>query len=368
MRKNPLEKTGQAGEMEASANQGIEVEIGQALSEAIAEAERAVERLSADVSQSETQLDRLHSEESLALAALWEEEARPRSSDGKELVHRALEAQQAYLAAKGELERLAAEKKGLSRQVETLKRLEGLWRNFQINADKQRGLLERAANMEAVLTAQEAERQRMAKRLESGPIQTLSNFMIESEIMGHLVRTDADAALAELEHLDEVSSRTLQDLRDLVFELYPASLGEVGLVAATRDYADVVRQRLGLPLSLHFGGPPKRLAPSMERLTFRTAQAFLGAVALAFGDALPTVEVSLNMDFDDEGVGLAMDARQRGGPSSVLDALGRNLDLQLAGERIGLLGGSFSTSRPADGESFVLRAHLPNQTVTASLP
>lgn len=354
--------------MEASANQGVEVEIGQALSEAIAEAEKGIEHLTADVSQSEAQLDRLQNDESLALAALWEEEARPRSSDGKELVHRALEAQQAYLAAKGELERLRAERKALSRQVETLKKLEGLWHNFQINMDKQRGLLERAATVEAVLTAQEAERQRIAKRLENGPIQSLSNFMIESEIMGHLVRTDADAALAELEHLDEVSSRTLQDLRDLVFEVYPASLGEVGLVAAIRDYAEVVRQGTRLPVSLHFGGPSKRLAPSMERLAFRTAQAFLEAVALAFGNAMSEVEVSLSVDFDDEGVDLAMDARQRGAQAAVLDALERNLDLQLAGERIGLLGGSFAMSRPADGESFALRAHVPNQTVTASLP
>lgn len=354
--------------MEASANQGVEVEISQALSEAIAEVEKAVERLSSNISQSEAQVDRLHNDESLAFAALWEEEARPRSSDGKELVHRALEAQQAYLVAKGESDRLGTERKILSGQLETLQRLERLWRDFQVNIDKQRGLLERAANMEAVLTAQEAERQRMSKRLENGPIQSLSNFMIESEIMGHLVRTDVDAALAELDHLDEVSSQTLRDLRDFVFELYPASLDEVGLTAAIRDYAEVLRQRAGLRVALRIGGVSKRLSPSMERLAFRTAQTFLGAITSAFGTAVSEAEVSLSVDFDDDGVGLTMGVGQPGMQMAVLDALEHNLDLQLAGERIGLLGGSFVVSRPAAGESFAISAHLPNQTVAASLP
>src|SRR5690242_19955044 len=102
----------------------------------------------------------------------------------------------------------------------------------------------------ALLAAHEQERSRLAEELHDGPAQALANAIFQTEIVDRAVRSDPDAARAEILNLRQMLERELDTLRGYINQLRP-SLGEAaGLDDALRDSANALSQRSGMPIDL----------------------------------------------------------------------------------------------------------------------
>jgi signal transduction histidine kinase len=147
-------------------------------------------------------------------------------------------------------------------------------------AELQAARLEEAERREAqrgellrrVVAAQEAERQRVARELHDATGQSLTALGLGLRSLAGLVRDDAAAAERRLGHLEDLTARSLDELRRLIGDLRPSHLDDLGLAAALRWYAKDVQAHTHLPVSMEVSGEEHRLSSAVKIALFRVAQ------------------------------------------------------------------------------------------------
>jgi len=196
-----------------------------------------------------------------------------------------------------------------------------------------------------LVNAQEAERQRLSRLMHDGPAQSLSNFVLQTEIAMRLLDVDPVQAREELGSLKASAMGTFQKVRNFIFELRPMMLDDLGLAPTLRKYADAFKEQAGLEVTVSVTGAERRLEPYVEVMIFRAIQELIGNAARH--SQATTVKVHLDMaenllrvNVDDNGKGLDADVIQQG----------NSLGLKLIKERAEMLGGSFEIdSAPGKG-------------------
>ncbi len=247
----------------------------------------------------------------------------------------ALDAQQRLLVMRGQLEKLQNDKTHLGKYKDALERFtsNGGNKSADTGAGGVSGMM---ANVEMLVNAQEAERQRLSRQMHDGPAQALSNFVLQTEIAMRLLDIDPAQAREELGSLKSSAMGTFQKVRNFIFELRPMMLDDLGLAPTLRKYADAFKEQAGLEVSVTVTGAERRLEPYVEVMIFRAIQELIGNAARHSQAATVKVQVDmaenlLRVNVDDNGKGLDVEAVQQGG----------SLGLKLIKERAEMLGGSF---------------------------
>jgi two-component system sensor histidine kinase UhpB len=133
---------------------------------------------------------------------------------------------------------------------------------------------------EQVLAAQEDERKRIARELHDETAQALTTLLIRLKIL-EKARTAADMR-GQIDELRELTAQTLEAVRMLAVELRPATLDDLGLLAALEAYTETYRARM--PIHVTFGTDgfddrDGRLPPDVELVLYRVVQEALTNVA-----------------------------------------------------------------------------------------
>lgn len=187
----------------------------------------------------------------------------------------------------------------------------------------------------ALASAQEDERRRIAADIHDGSVQSLVALGIRLELA--VRRASDDALRADLLGLRSSLAAALEDLRNLIFRLTPASLEREGLGAALGKAVDQLRTATGPTIKLIIDLPDASPVPSGIVL-YRIAQE---ALANALRHADPgRIVVSLAADGD----GIRLEVRDDGrgfriGPDGALPHPAGHLGLQSMQERAELAGG-----------------------------
>lgn len=134
-----------------------------------------------------------------------------------------------------------------------------------------------AANV-AIIEAKEEERLQLAQELQDGPMQSMSNILLQLEICKQVLKFDADAAQKELDGLRSILLATLRDTRRLLTFIRPLTIDELGLAGALRrDLEELGRQR-GLTVTVEDrarASMPAYLQLALYRLAQRVCTAML---------------------------------------------------------------------------------------------
>lgn len=265
----------------------------------------------------------------------------------------ALDAQQRLLVMRGQLEKLQNDKTHLSKYKDALERFTS--NGSGLSEAGTSGISGMMTNVEMLVNAQEAERQRLSRQMHDGPAQALSNFVLQTEIAMRLLDVDPAQAREELSSLKASAMGTFQKVRNFIFELRPMMLDDLGLAPTLRKYADAFKEQASLEVSVTVTGTERRLEPYVEVMIFRAIQELIGNAARH--SQATTVKVYLDMaenllrvNVDDNGKGLDSDVVQQG----------NSLGLKLIKERAEMLGGSFEIdSAPGKGTrvTFSVPAH-----------
>jgi signal transduction histidine kinase len=206
---------------------------------------------------------------------------------------------------------------------------------------------------------QETERRQLARELhdEMGQALTMINFNLSAidKALGSDSPPDVRERLADASLLAE---RTLEQIRELSFDLHPTLLDDFGLLPALRKYIRRYEKSVGLRVELEAVGLDSRLPPEIEITLYRIVQEALTNTArharaqtahlclLCEGDTIEAV-------VDDDGQGFTVER--------VLNSKTNDGGTGLLGmrERVTLLHGDFDIqSTPGQGTRIMISIPL----------
>jgi two-component system sensor histidine kinase DegS len=113
-----------------------------------------------------------------------------------------------------------------------------------------------------------AERMRIARDLHDGPLQALSNLVLEAEVLERLVERDPQRAAAELQQFRSTVRDAITDMRGVLAGMRPPSVEELGLAIAVRRLASDWQARTGAGCQVKIAGEGRRLPPEIEEALF----------------------------------------------------------------------------------------------------
>jgi PAS domain S-box-containing protein len=226
--------------------------------------------------------------------------------------------------------------------------------HFDLTARKQ-AEAERARTelLSRLVFAQEDERRRISREMHD-------QFGEQLTALAQQIRVLKDAGSsngrwqAHVESLERIAARLDRDVDQLVWELRPTALDDLGLRAALANYVQSWSGRVGINATLHTAGLlDDRLPSHVETALYRIAQEALTNVAKHARAGHVDVILERRGDhvlliIEDDGVGF---------DSAAAQASGHGLGLVGMKERAGLVGASLEIeSSPGSGTTVFVRA------------
>jgi hypothetical protein len=150
-----------------------------------------------------------------------------------------------------------------------------------------------AAMSRLLLGAQEDMRREIARAMHDGPAQSLTNIVLQAQIVERIVGGDPEAARAEVRQLIEMVEHTLEATKSFIFDVRPMVLDDLGLVPTLRRAARDRGRRAGVNVEFESLGVDRRLSMELESGLFRIVDE-----ALAGYLSVGPERVSIRMDWE----------------------------------------------------------------------
>lgn len=250
--------------------------------------------------------------------------------------------------AQGMEEKVALERELRDRSAE----LASLYETLQEKEARRRELLGKTIN------AQEEERKRLARELHDELAQALTVLIMRLEVLEEQVSPGQVALKQELARTRALTAQTLEETRQLILDLRPTMLDDLGLIPAIRWYAEMHLESLGVEVSLETSGARRRLPQTVETALFRIVQEAINNIARHAGAR----HVEIHLVFEDDGVTACVEDDGRGfDPVKALRGEDKPRGMGLLGmqERIDLLGGELKVdTAPGAGTRIVIKVPL----------
>lgn len=267
------------------------------------------------------------------------------------------------LLMRSQLEQFQAKHRQLDRYIQQLRKLHDMTARTAESISEHEGESSPGHSIsdhDAVIQtieAQESERQRLAQQMHDGPAQSLTNLILQAEIVERLFDAEPARARTELGQLKTSANVTFQRVREFIFALRPMMLDDLGLLPTVRRYTQQFETVNKLPVTLNLNGD-RALAPYIEVTIFRSVQELLNNVAKHAHASRVQVTLDLNAEpsviiVEDDGGGfdaaqVLARARERG-----------NSGLVTLEKRIEMLGGSVNY-QSATGRGTRVRVLVPS--------
>jgi two-component system sensor histidine kinase DegS len=146
-----------------------------------------------------------------------------------------------------------------------------------------------------LLGAQEDLRREIARAMHDGPAQSLTNIVLQAQIVERLVATDPAKAGNEVRQLVAMVQQTLEATKSFIFDVRPMVLDDLGLVPTLRRAARERGRRAGVPVEFDTLGPEQRLPMDLESGLFRILDEAMAAYLSARAE-----RVSIRLDWAEQ--------------------------------------------------------------------
>jgi two-component system, NarL family, sensor histidine kinase DegS len=146
-----------------------------------------------------------------------------------------------------------------------------------------------------VLSVQEDLRREIARQMHDGPAQSLTNIVLQAQIVERTLAKDPAAAGPEVHGLIAMVQRTLDATKTFIFDVRPMVLDDLGLVPTLRKASRDRGGRANVKVEFESVGVDRRLPMEMESGLFRIVDEALAAHVAGKPETL-----SLRMDWTDK--------------------------------------------------------------------
>jgi signal transduction histidine kinase len=200
-------------------------------------------------------------------------------------------------------------------------------RSFEVETQRQIDELQEARLQEAqrrdalrgellrrVVSAQEAERQRIARELHDETGQSLTAIGLGLRGAATSLRQDMDKTAHNLRQLEGMAVQSLDELRRLIADLRPSHLDDLGLGPALRWYGNEIQERTSLKVRVVApGGSNRQIPQTISMALFRIAQEAITNVVKHANANNIFVNVGQNngdllLEIIDDGIGFNVEA------------------------------------------------------------
>jgi signal transduction histidine kinase len=210
--------------------------------------------------------------------------------------------------------------------------------------------------LKKVIGAQEEERRRIARELHDETSQALTALAMGMETVTLTPSLSREQLQQKLAGLKGLAVKTLDEVHNLIYDLRPSILDDLGLVAGLEWYAENRLQPLGLGVRVEVSGRERRLPSEVETTLFRIGQEAISNVArhAEASNVLLTIhfnESAVSLEVEDDGKGFLPAADSSTAPAG-WGLLGMR-------ERTALLKGELEiASEPGRGTCVAVRVPL----------
>ena len=205
-----------------------------------------------------------------------------------------------------------------------------------------------------VLNAQEDLRREIARAMHDGPAQSLTNIVLQAQIVERLMGRDPEGAQVEVRLLKSMVQQTLEATKTFIFDVRPMVLDDLGLVPTLRRAARERGRRANVVVEFDSIGQDRRLAMDLESSLFRILDEALGAYLSAAPDL-----VTIRLDWSDDVVQARVTATRE--PTAAM----ADADRQVA-EAVEAAGAADQNLPPALGAMIADRRVRAEGAVTAA--
>ena len=193
-----------------------------------------------------------------------------------------------------------------------------------------------------IIKATEEERYRISREIHDGPAQDLANVLFMTTITERLMDQDMDEAKKTLVDLRGEIRKCLTGVRQIIFDMRPMALDDLGLPQAVEQLLRLFGERGKLRGTFSLEGTHYTLPKHVEIAIFRIVQEALNNVVNhAKTDKVRVrmhyTEQALTVLIADDGVGLDMN-RVLEEPDEAEDALDMETQRRLRGRHFGVIG------------------------------
>jgi len=333
--------------------------LGEGVQQEIDQTQRELKEIGLMLEQSQVEVEKLSQRNATINTHLQQVQSRIEEIPITELqtaYEAALDAQQRLIVMRNQLEKLQSEQGHLERYLGMLQNVQRTLSGGVEGEDGVGGGSPFAA-AEMIIQAQEAERQRLSRQIHDGPAQTLSNFILQTEIAMRLFDVDPEKAREELSSLKSAASTAFQQVRDFIFDLRPMMLDDLGLVPTMKRYVEAFRDKAKIDSEITVTGTERRFESVQEVMVFRSMQELLNNAVTNGQASQVKVHLDIGMDVvrlvvEDNGQGVSPEDSQQES----------SLGINLIRERAEMLGGSFEIdSAPGEGARVTLSLPISQQ-------
>lgn len=211
-----------------------------------------------------------------------------------------------------------------------------------------------------IIQAQEEERQRVAREIHDGPAQSMSNAVMKAEICERIIDVDLERTRAELKVLKSVVRDSLKDIRQIIYNLRPMSLDDLGLIPTLQRYITTFIDLTGINISFKNRGCFDDINNIVSLTSFRLVQEGLNNIA-KHSEAknaavnLEVINEKIKIYIIDDGKGFEKNQKKDSNEYSNSSGFG----LMGMNERVNLLNGNLEIdSSPGKGTRIMISIPL----------
>lgn len=209
------------------------------------------------------------------------------------------------------------------------------------------------------IRAQEDERQRIARELHDETGQTLTAIGMGLKGIMVYINKDPERATNQTSHLQRLTNTGLYELRNIISNLHPPQLNDLGLVPAIRALTRDFQERYNLQVEITNQINSLDIPPNIRLVLYRIVQeAINNVIRHAHADhltiSLTRTNQQIYINIDDNGEGFDTDMVMLGGPDyPCLGIMGMM-------ERAASVGGKCHVlSQPGQGTKVMVEVDLP---------
>jgi len=211
-----------------------------------------------------------------------------------------------------------------------------------------------------ILETQEMDRNRISRDLHDSTVQSLTSLGHKMEYCSRIVDRDPIQVKLELQAMGELNKEIINDMREIIYDLRPMSLNNLGLVSTIEAYCLHLRRSSNVEIEFKAEGKEKELDSVSSVTLYRIIQEACNnairhskgrkiSVSISFGDD------SVKTMISDNGVGFDLQDIEKQAKEKSRHCFG----LQIIKERVRLLSGSlFIDTKPGEGTKIAVT--IPN--------
>ncbi len=215
--------------------------------------------------------------------------------------------------------------------------------------------------LQKILTTQEEERKRIARQLHDETTQSILGLIMRLEATIAAGNDDEGKTRRMLTNVRDLAVETIDNIHNIIFDLRPSVLDDLGLISALRWYTENRLETLNIKVRVEITGEEIQLPPQIEIALFRVVQEAITNIArhASANNVILSVdyqESAISIEVEDDGQGFDTEAISfKAGQVEGLGLLGMN-------ERITLLGGKLGIeSQPNSGTRLIIEVPLPGK-------